>query len=117
MELMKPVYGLKRNLTCDNLFTAVPTAKSLLEKGIILLTLLSYCSQESVKKKVLMLSTMHDSLDEDNESFLPEIIAFYNKTKCGVDVFDQLSKKYSTSRKTRRWPLCIFYSLLNTVGL
>lgn len=64
-----------------------------------------------------MLSTMHDNPDKDNESFLPEIIAFYNKTKCGVDVFDQLSKKYSTSRKTRRWPLCIFYTLLNTVGV
>lgn len=64
-----------------------------------------------------MLSTMHDSPDEDNEVILPEIRAFYNKTKCGVDVFDQVSKKYSTSRKTRRWPLCMFYSLLNTVGV
>ena len=43
-----------------------------------------------------------------------EIIDFYNSTKCGVDVFDQMSANMSCSRKTRRWPLCIFYGMLNT---
>ncbi|KAJ8927309.1 hypothetical protein NQ314_020239 [Rhamnusium bicolor] len=34
----------------------------------------------------------------------------------GVDTLDQLCHTYSTGRKTRRWPLCLFYNLLNIVG-
>ncbi|CAK1587852.1 unnamed protein product [Parnassius mnemosyne] len=81
------------------------------------LTLLSYCPPKSTKKKVIiMLSTLHDSPD-NNEVELPEIIHFYNKTKGGVDVFDAMAKKYSVQRRTKRWPMCIFYGLLNGVGI
>lgn len=82
------------------------------------LTLLSYCPPKSTKKKVvIMLSTLHDSPDNNNEVELPEIVHFYNKTKGGVDVFDAMSKKYSVLRKTKRWPMCIFYGLLNGIGI
>lgn len=59
---------------------------------------------------------MHDKGDEPNTTELPEIIRFYNSTKGGVDTLDQLCHTYSTNRKTRRWPLCLFYNLLNIVG-
>lgn len=59
---------------------------------------------------------MHDKGDETNTTTLPEIIQFYNSTKGGVDTLDQLCHGYSTGRKTRRWPLCLFYNLLNIVG-
>ena len=39
----------------------------------------------------------------------PEIVHFYNSTKVGVDTVDQLCGNYSVSRRTRRWPLCIFF--------
>lgn len=63
-----------------------------------------------------MLSTMHEKGDEPNSTELPEIIQFYNSTKGGVDTLDQLCHTYSTNRRTRRWPLCLFYNLLNIVG-
>lgn len=65
-----------------------------------------------------MLSTMHEKGDEPNENKkLPDIIQFYNETKGGVDSMDQLCHTYSTSRKTRRWPLCLFYNLLDIIGI
>ncbi|XP_013198532.2 piggyBac transposable element-derived protein 4 [Amyelois transitella] len=84
------------------------------------LTLLSYIPpklSKSKKKNVLMLSTMHNEPDKDKSVNLPEIISFYNETKGGVDTFDQLCHTYSVSRKTRRWSLCVFYGILNIVGI
>jgi hypothetical protein len=81
-------------------------------------TLLSYMPPKSTKKKiVMMLSTMHKDADKTDTVNIPEIVEFYNATKCGVDTFDQLSHRYSVSRKTRRWPLCVFYGLLNATGI
>lgn len=80
------------------------------------LTLLSYCPPKTKKKIVVMLSTMHENGDQPNSTNLPEIIQFYNSTKGGVDTLDQLCHTYSTGRKTRRWPLCLFYNLLDIVG-
>lgn len=84
------------------------------------LTLFSYVSpklSKGKKKNVIMLSTMHMEADKDKAVNLPEIISFYNQTKGGVDTFDQLCHTYSVSRKTRRWSLCVFYGILNTVGI
>lgn len=84
------------------------------------LTLLSYVPpklSKGKKKNVLMLSTTHFQPDQDKSVDLPEIISFYNQTKGGVDTFDQLCHTYSVSRKTRRWSLCVFYGILNIVGI
>lgn len=149
-KLTSCVHGTNRNVTMDNWFTSVDTAKTLLEKKVTVvgtlrknkreippsflttkerqmnsamfcfsgpLTLLSYCPPKSKKKIVLMLSTMHEKGDEPNSVHKPDIIEFYNSTKGGVDTLDQLCHTYSCSRKTRRWPLCLFYNLLNIIGV
>ncbi|KAJ8887065.1 hypothetical protein PR048_013280 [Dryococelus australis] len=64
-----------------------------------------------------MLSTIHDRKDEDKTVRIPEIIEFYNATKDGIDCFDKLCHAYSVSRRTRRWPICIFFGLLNDVAI
>ena len=43
----------------------------------------------------------------------PDIITFYNATKGGVDMVDQMAGEYDTSRNSRRWPMTVFYSMLN----
>lgn len=79
-------------------------------------TLVSYCPKKG--KIVLLLSSMHhDDTVDDTDKKLPEIISFYNFTKCGVDVVDELSASYNVSRSSRRWPLTVFFSLLNTAGI
>lgn len=41
------------------------------------------------------------------------MIAWYNLTKGGVDSMDEKCAKYSCSRRTRRWPLAIFYKVVD----
>ena len=37
----------------------------------------------------------------------------YNETKAGVDTMDQMTRTYSCKQKTRRWPLVVFYNMLD----
>ncbi|KRX83192.1 PiggyBac transposable element-derived protein 4 [Trichinella sp. T6] len=52
-------------------------------------------------------------ISEKYDSEKPEIVVFYNKTKSGVEHADQLAQCYNTARKSRPWPLAIFFHLLN----
>jgi hypothetical protein len=47
----------------------------------------------------------------------PEIVTFYNATKSGVDVVDKLCATYSVARNTKRWPMTIFYTILNVAAI
>ena len=79
-------------------------------------TLVSYVRQTKQKKSVVPFSsTDHgDKIDpESGDMKKPEIINFYNSTKGGVDMADQMAGEYDTSRNSRRWPLTVFYTLLN----
>ncbi|XP_050064468.1 piggyBac transposable element-derived protein 4-like [Aphis gossypii] len=81
------------------------------------MTLVSY--KPKANKIVSVISTMHndDSIDTDCARSKPEMIKFYNSTKGGVDTVDQMKGKYSVSRNSRRWPLKIFFSVLNIAGI
>lgn len=56
---------------------------------------------------------MHHDNRIHPESGKPEMIMFYNETKGGVDALDEKCTVYSTSRRTNRWPVAIFFTLLN----
>ena len=45
-----------------------------------------------------------------------ETMKFYNKSKCGFDVADQMPKQYSVKAGTRRWPIAVFYNILDLAG-
>lgn len=68
-------------------------------------------------KAVLLISTMHNDNVVDDATKKPDIILFYNDTKAGVDSLDQKCANYSTSRRTRRWPMAIFHMILNVSGI
>lgn len=77
-------------------------------------TLVSYCTKK--RQAVLLLSTLHhdNTIDEDTgDLHKPEIVTFYNMTKIGVDLVDQLIQNYNVARNTRRWPMVVFFNLLN----
>ena len=79
------------------------------------ITLVSYCPKKN--KSVLLLSTMHSDGTVDAESQKPDIILFYNSTKGGIDTIDQMCGNYSVQRKTKRYPLVVFFHLLNIGGI
>lgn len=145
-ELSRPIHGTNRNITCDNWFTSIPVAKSLLLEPYKLtvvgtvrsnkreipeelkntrsrkvgtsmfcfdgnLTLVSYKPKPS--KVVYMLSSCDEGAVINSVTGKPEIVMVYNQTKGGVDTFDQMCSLMSCSRKTNRWPMAMFYGILN----
>lgn len=73
--------------------------------------LVSYQSKKD--KNVLMLSTMHSAPERCETSGKPEIVLTYNKTKGGVDALDQMAHAFTVKRKTKRWPLVIFFNIID----
>lgn len=80
------------------------------------MTLVSYVPKAN--KQVVLLSTQHSTAEiVETRSKKPQMIIDYNKTKGGVDVFDQMVSVYSCSRQTNRWPMVVFYNLLDVAAL
>ncbi|XP_035228790.1 piggyBac transposable element-derived protein 4-like [Stegodyphus dumicola] len=145
MRLLSHYLNSGRNLTTDNYFSSLSLARRLKMKNtsffgtvrrhrqeiphevrksktrlfeIVLLkngetTLTVY--QGKRNKNVLLLSTLHPSvnIDSQNKKKLPETVEFYNKTKYGVDIVDKMTRKYSVRAVSRRWPVHVFYNMLD----
>ncbi|XP_019731207.1 LOW QUALITY PROTEIN: piggyBac transposable element-derived protein 4-like [Hippocampus comes] len=78
--------------------------------GRALLTV--YASKK--KKKVCLLSTMHQKVEiVDARKQKPNTVDDYNNLKCGVDIMDHKLRNYSVRAGTRRWPMALFYNLLD----
>ena len=82
------------------------------------MTLVTYAKErkKAPKKLVLLVSSQHDQPNlADNGK--PEIIMDYNATKGGVDTFDQMCAYSSCGRMTKRWPLAVFFGMVNAAGI
>ncbi|XP_046479055.1 piggyBac transposable element-derived protein 4-like isoform X1 [Neodiprion pinetum] len=79
------------------------------------MTLLSYCPKRN--KVVLLLSSLHKAGRMDEKIGKPEIVGFHNATKGGIDTFDELCKNYTTNRTTKRWPMRLFFGMLDRAGV
>lgn len=81
-------------------------------------TLVSYVPEKN--KAVCLLSTMHftGEIDTDTgDDKKPTIITTYNHTKHGVDILDKMIGQYDVSRNSRRWPLTLFFHIMNVAGV
>lgn len=78
-------------------------------------TLVSYVPKKG--KSVVLLSTMHHDKAVDGPKHKPEIILHYNATKSGVDNMDHLASIYSCKRKINRWPMVLFFNMLDTAAI
>ncbi|CAH1977396.1 unnamed protein product [Acanthoscelides obtectus] len=142
-KLSEPIHGTHRNITIDNWFTSIPLYEEMFHqyKLSILGTLrknkreipTSFLGRKAVgtslfafdhnkmlvsytpkrNNVVLLLSTLHPDSSINVDTGKPNLIHSYNETKGGTDSFDQLCHSYTTSRKTRRWPVRIFFNMLD----
>ncbi|GBP23585.1 PiggyBac transposable element-derived protein 4 [Eumeta japonica] len=78
------------------------------------ITLTSFVPKKN--SAVVLISSMNHTANVDDNTKKPEIILYYNNTKIGVDLLDQRCSNYTTARRTQRWPLCIFYRLLDILA-
>ncbi|KAJ8386982.1 hypothetical protein AAFF_G00161590 [Aldrovandia affinis] len=74
--------------------------------------LVSYCPKKG--KNVLLMSTLHKNDEISTRGdHKPNMILDYNATKGGVDNLDKVTGTYSTKRMTARWPLVIFFNIID----
>lgn len=83
------------------------------------ITALSYVPKKG--KNVVLISTMHSNSNDidvaTGDEKKPEIISFYNATKEGVDTVDKMCGTYTVGRRCKRWPLVIFFRILDIAGI
>ena len=74
--------------------------------------------QGKPKKNVLLLSTLHTDITiAENQKKTTETVRCYNETKYGVDVVDQMARKYTVRTMTRRWPVHSFQNTLDLAAI
>ncbi|XP_059411398.1 uncharacterized protein LOC132144849 [Carassius carassius] len=79
-------------------------------------TLTAYAPKR--KKTVYILSSMHSVIQTDNTTKRkPNTVTLYNTTKCGMDVIDQMVREYTVRTGTRRWPVAMFYNMIDMAAL
>ena len=70
------------------------------------------------KKNVCVLNFLQMSFElGESKKKKPEAVEFYNKNKCGVDVADQMAGQYLVKADSRRWPVAVFYNILNLASI
>lgn len=146
MTLMEPYFGKGYNITTDNFFTNRYLARKLLDKRTSIVGTVrlnrkeipavvqplalhdsKFYSSDSVslvryqaksKKVVVVLSTMHaGAVSQPDGKRKPESVLYYNQNKCGVDMLDSMCRQMSTKAGCRRWPLAVFYNILDMAGV
>lgn len=145
MKLAQPYLRQDRNISTDNFFTSIPLAKKLLlEKTTLIGTILSNkrelpkLAKETKDKMTLFSSQLYKSENciltiyknkspptqhqtfvklENNVKRVPKTIAYYNKTKFGVDIVDQMARKYSVKARNTWWPLQVFFNILDLAAI
>ncbi|XP_072377737.1 uncharacterized protein [Diabrotica undecimpunctata] len=71
-------------------------------------------------KAVVVVSTLHSIVDIDEstgDKNKLEIVTFYNMTKVGVDLVDQLCQHNNVAGNIRHWPMVLFYNLANIFAI
>jgi hypothetical protein len=74
-------------------------------------TIASYVPKRN--RCVLLLSSMHYGGEIEGPQQKPVLIHDYNKTKGGVDQMDENIEEYTVRRKSNRWPVVIFYNMVD----
>lgn len=75
------------------------------------MTLVSHLPKNN--KAVCLISSMHHCESIYENTGKPEIIAYYNSIKGGVDEIDKKCSIDTCNRQTQRWAMMIFYRMLD----
>ncbi|CAF0959492.1 unnamed protein product, partial [Didymodactylos carnosus] len=105
-------FDLHLNVTVDNFFTSVSLAKELHKEKITIVGTL-----RKNKPEIPVEFQSNTSRKVDEVTGKPNIVLDYNKTKGAVNTVDQMCRKYTVKRGTKRWPLCIFYGMIDIAAI
>ena len=76
--------------------------------------MLTICKAKKAKL-VCLLSSMHKtvSVHQAHRKKLPQSSKYYNFSKVGADVLGQIARFHSCKSGTRRWPVAVFYNIID----
>lgn len=83
IRLTKPIQKSNRNVTADNMFSSVELIEELHSKA------LSHCHLLMVSRRIRLFSQTFQEEILVSDLFQPEIIAFHNMAKGGVDALEE----------------------------
>ena len=72
------------------------------------------------KKTVILVSTLHVDKEIDHDSGEQQkssAVTFYNATKGGVDMADQMRATYNVARNIKQWTMVVLFAMLNVAGI
>ncbi|KAJ8333915.1 hypothetical protein SKAU_G00412340 [Synaphobranchus kaupii] len=74
--------------------------------------------QGKPSKNDCIMSTMNPTVTTGTDpKRKPETVEYYNSTKFGVDIMDQMARNYTARGATRRWPVAVFYNILDLAAI
>uniref|UniRef100_A0A3Q4HYJ5 PiggyBac transposable element-derived protein domain-containing protein n=1 Tax=Neolamprologus brichardi TaxID=32507 RepID=A0A3Q4HYJ5_NEOBR len=125
MRLMEPFLDKGRNVTTDNFFTSLSLAQKLLRRKTTILGTVN-----KIRREIPQSARQTDRNEFTTQvccrsfvvlclcvSLKPNTVTLYNTTKCGVDVMDQMVREYTVRRGTGRWPVAVFYNMIDMAAL
>lgn len=122
IRLCKSIEKSNRNVTADNWFSSVELVDELGDRSLTYVGTLKknkreippeFLPSKEWRVAVLLLSSMHHNIATDEVKRKQEIVAYYNKTKAGVDLLDMKCAVYTSSSRTKRWPMAIFFQMID----
>ncbi|XP_028988190.1 uncharacterized protein LOC114844769 [Betta splendens] len=70
------------------------------------------------RTRVHVLSSMHSVVHAENApKRKPNTVALYDSTRSGVDAMAQMLRNHSVRAATRRWPVAVFYVMIDMAAL
>lgn len=139
LKVAEPFMEKGRNMTTDSFFTSLKLATTLQAKKTNHEGSPSEAKQELPRatqqqaelkcgnttviiyqgkphKSVCILSTAHPC-EGITDGLKTEPVQHYKNMKYSVDILDQKARKYSVKFGTRRWPIAVFYNILDLAGV
>ncbi|XP_038828721.1 piggyBac transposable element-derived protein 4-like [Salvelinus namaycush] len=137
MRLVEPYLGEGRNVNTDEIFTSLPLANKLIDKNTSLvgvmkvsrglpLSVSNQAQAELFSTTARQSNTVYRRKPRENVCILsnklptvaiggdtnrkPETLTHYNNTKVGVD---KMARQFRVKAATHRWPVAVFYNLLD----
>ena len=85
---------------------------------IAIAQLIVHCSYVPKKNRaVVLILTAHYTNAVEGAHKKPMAIMDYNKNKAGMETMDQILGTYTCKRGTKRWPLTMFYNIVDVATL
>ena len=118
------IVGKTNNIDWSNKRKLPKLAKSIknkMERYLIVIYTSNNCTPTTYKSKPskkVILSSKHKCVKINNDKKrILETDAYCNKIKFGVDVTDQMARRYSVKSKLYRWPVQVFFNVLELIGI